>query len=292
MTKFWVNLWFSFAALPRLVYHPLANAFVWILALLVFVFGKERRTVALTNLRLCFPKVSGLQRLIWCIQHMALYLRTFLDRGWLWSRHPDVVRQRVHILNMPDLTAQLADGQPAILLAPHFLGLDAAWSRLTLELDMVTMYSNQKNLELNQVILNGRSAYGHPVLLSRQEGVRPLIGHMKKGRPLYYLPDMDFGEKDSVFVPFFGVPAATVTAVSRLSRLLNAKVIPVTTQYKRGHYWVTIHPALNCFPGADDVESTQAMNQHIEIWVTQCVPQYLWLHKRFKTRPAGVTKIY
>lgn len=292
MTGFWLSLWFKMAALPRLVFQTLAFVISAFLAILVFVFGRERRSVTLTNLKMCFPNVSGLQRVLWCIQHMYLYLRTFLDRGWLWAGDAQVVKQRVHFENLDFLKSQLADGQPAILLAPHFLGLDAAWSRLTLEVDMVTMYSNQKNLVLNELILKGRAAYGDPVLLSRQEGIRPLVQAMKKGRPLYYLPDMDFGEKDSVFVDFFGHKAATVTAVSRLSRLLKAKVIPVTTRYQMGQYFVTVHPAVEGFPTDDDVESTQMVNHHIEEWVQKNVPQYLWLHKRFKTRPAGEAKIY
>jgi Kdo2-lipid IVA lauroyltransferase/acyltransferase len=292
MTQFWLSLWFKMAALPRLAFQTLAVVISAFLAVLVFVFGNERRSVTLTNLKMCFPNVSGLQRVLWCLHHMYLYLRTFLDRGWLWAGNAQVVQQRVHFENLDFLKAQLADGQPAILLAPHFLGLDAAWSRLTMEVDMVTMYSNQKNLVLNDLILKGRAAYGNPVLLSRQEGIRPLVQAMKKGRPLYYLPDMDFGEKDSVFVDFFGHKAATVTAVSRLSRLLKAKVIPVTTRYESGQYFVTVHPAIEGFPTDDDVESTQRVNHHIEVWVQKNVPQYLWLHKRFKTRPAGEAKIY
>lgn len=292
MTGFWLSLWFRMAALPKLVFQTLAVVISASLAVLVFVFGSERRSVTLTNLKMCFPNVSGLQRVLWCIQHMYLYLRTFLDRGWLWAGNAQVVKQRVHFENLELLRSQLVDGQPAILLAPHFLGLDAAWSRLTQEVDMVTMYSNQKNLKLNELILKGRAAYGNPVLLSRQEGIRPLVQAMKKGRPLYYLPDMDFGEKDSVFVDFFGHKAATVTAVSRLSRLLKAKVIPVTTRYEMGQYFVTVHQAMTGFPTDDDVESTQMVNHHIEEWVQKNVTQYLWLHKRFKTRPAGEAKIY
>jgi KDO2-lipid IV(A) lauroyltransferase len=292
MTQYWLNLWFKMAALPRFVFQALAVVISAFLAALVFVFGKERRSVTLTNLKMCFPNVSGLQRLLWSLYHMYLYLRTFLDRGWLWAGNAQVVQQRVHFENIDFLKTQLADGQPAILLAPHFLGLDAAWSRLTMEVDMVTMYSNQKNLVLNDLILKGRAAYGNPVLLSRQEGIRPLVQAMKKGRPLYYLPDMDFGEKDSVFVDFFGHKSATVTAVSRLSRLLKARVIPITTRYESGQYFVTVHPAIEDFPSDDDVESTQRINHHIEVWVQKNVSQYLWLHKRFKTRPAGEAKIY
>ena len=287
-----ISAWFRFARLPFMVYRLLAGLVCFVLAIFVFVFGSERRKVLLTNLKLCFPNVSALQRWLWAAEHMYLYLRTFLDRGWLWSGDDLKVRHRVEIENPQALRRLRLGEKPTILLAPHFLGLDAAWSRLSLDVNMVTMYSNQKNEELNRTILEGRQQYGDQVLLSRQEGVRPLVQTMKKGRPLYYLPDMDFGEKDSVFVSFFGIQAATVTAVARLARLLKAQVVPVTTRFKNGSYRVTIHEPFNPFPLEDETESTQAMNHAIEEFVVHNVPQYLWTHKRFKTRPAGESKYY
>lgn len=262
-----------------------------LLAVLLFALARERRMVALTNLSLCFPDSSMVQRIRLALAHIYFYLRTFLDRAWLWSGDEKVVRDRVRIEN-PEALVNLDGGRPTIFLAPHFLGLDAAWSRLCLEIDMVTMYSNQKNPVLNSLILQGRSKFGDQLLLSRQQGVRPLLAAMKKGRPLYYLPDMDFGERDSVFVNFFGVKAATVTAVARLSKLLQAQVVPVTTKYSNGRYSIHIHEPLPNFPLDDDTDSTQVMNHYIESWVKDNIAQYLWLHKRFKTRPAGESRIY
>lgn len=291
MTRLLISVWFSLGRLPFGLYRAVSSSLAVLLTLILFALAKERRTVTLTNLKLCFPHVSPSARLLWAIQHMYFYLRTFLDRAWLWDGRSSVVRDRVQIEN-PEVLEALADGQPTIFLAPHFLGLDAAWSRLCMEVDMVTMYSNQKNPDLNSLILAGRSKFGKPLLLSRQQGVRPLVAAMKQGRPLYYLPDMDFGERDSVFVSFFGVRAATVTAVSRLSKMLRARVIPVTTRYGSGRYTVRIHAALEDFPLENEESSTQYINHCIEDWVKDNVAQYLWLHKRFKTRPQGEPRIY
>lgn len=291
MSGMLIKVWMAFGRLPFPIYRLLAGLFCGLLTLLLFVFARERRTVALTNLRLCFPKVSASARLWWVLQHIYFYLRTFLDRAWLWSGNAEIIRDRVVVLNPEALSGM--DDQPTILLAPHFLGLDAAWSRLSLSLSMVTMYSNQKNPELNSLILAGRSQYGDQLLLSRQQGIRPLVSAMKKDRrPLYYLPDMDFGEKDSVFVTFFGQTAATVTAVGRLSRLMGARVLPVTTRFESGRYYVTVQPALAGFPLPDEEGSAQFINHQIELWVQANVPQYLWLHKRFKTQPEGAPRIY
>jgi len=151
-----------------------------LLAMLLFALARERRTVALTNLALCFPDAAQLQRIRWAVAHIYLYLRTFLDRAWLWAGNEKVVRDRVLIEN-PEALSVLDSTSPTIFLAPHFLGLDAAWSRLCLEIDMVTMYSNQKNPVLNSLILEGRSKFGDQLLLSRQQGVRPLLAAIKKG---------------------------------------------------------------------------------------------------------------
>lgn len=291
MTRILLSTWFALGRLPFPMYRVASTSIAGVLTVLVVLFAHERRRVTLTNLRLCFPHFSALKPFHWCVQHIYFYLRTFLDRAWLWDGDALKVRERVLIEN-PDALACLQTGQPTIFLAPHFLGLDAAWSRLCLEVDMVTMYSNQKNPVLNDMILKGRSQYGQPLLLSRQQGIRPLIAAVKQGRPLYYLPDMDFGERDSVFVDFFGVKAATVTAVSRLSKMLKAQVVPVTTRYSNGRYHVHIHAPFADYPLDDEAESTQVMNHHIEAWVMRNIPQYLWLHKRFKTRPPGESRIY
>lgn len=291
VTRFLIIVWFALGRLPMPLYRIISTTIAGVLALLLFGLARERRMVTLTNLSLCFPESSLGQRIRWAFSHIYYYLRTFLDRAWLWSGNEVLVRDRVRISN-PEALGVLQHGTPTIFLAPHFLGLDAAWSRLCLEVDMVTMYSNQKNPVLNDLILKGRSKFGDQLLLSRQQGVRPLLAAMKKGRPLYYLPDMDFGERDSVFVDFFGTKAATVTAVARLAKLLKAQVVPVTTVYSNGRYTIQVHDKLPDFPLDDDTESTQVMNHHIESWVKDNIPQYLWLHKRFKTRPAGESRIY
>src|SRR3972149_3281653 len=112
---------------------------------------------------------------------------------------------------------------PLILLAPHFVGLDMGGVRLTLDIDMVSIYARQKNEVFDAVLYAGRMRFGRLTLLSRQDGVRPALRAMQAGRPFYYLPDMDYGERDTMFVPFFGVDAATITGVSRLARLGQAR---------------------------------------------------------------------
>ncbi len=292
MTHRLIAFWLWWGRRSALVYGVFATVVAWLASGLVWVFGRERRHVALTNLRLCFPALPESERRQMARRNMYLYVRTFLDRAWVWQQPQEVLKQRIGLEGIEHLKQAQSQG-PVILLAPHFLGLDAGWTRLCMEIDMVTMYSNQKNPVLNQLIRKGREHMGHPVLLSRQEGVRGIVKALKAGRPLYYLPDMDFGEKDAVFVPFFGQQAATVTAVARLARLVGAQVLFCPTWMQGDRYCTHIMPALEAFPGdMDDTAATALINQHIERLIQHHIPEYLWLHKRFKTQAPGLPKIY
>src|SRR5690606_17085087 len=105
--------------------------------------------------------------------------------------------------------------QPVILLAPHFVGLDMGGVRLTLDIPVASVYGPQRNPVVDRLLLHGRTRFGNVNLISRKEGVRPIIAALRDKWPLYYLPDQDFGPRNAVFVPFFGVPAATVTGLPR-----------------------------------------------------------------------------
>lgn len=259
---------------------------------LLFRFAFERRHVTLTNLRLCFPELTEAEREELAKKHFAAFGRSFLERGLLWWAPSQRLRQTVGIEGREHL--DIARNKPTILLVPHFVGLDMGWTRLTLELDMVSIYANQKNLLFNAALLKGRTRFGASTLLSRQEGTRPAIRAMRAGRPFYYLPDMDYGQRDTIFVPFFGVPTATITGLSRLARLAGATVLPVVTRMLPDGqgYVVNIGPPWPDFPGESIEADTRRMNTFIETEVRRLPEQYLWLHKRFKTRPPGEASPY
>ena len=259
---------------------------------LLYRFARERRHVTLTNLRLCFPELGESGRNQLAKNHFVAFGRSFLERGLLWWAPPKRLRQLVRIEGLQHL--QRAEGRPIILLVPHFIGLDMGWARLTLELDMVSIYANQTNLLFNAALLKGRTRFGSSTLLSRQEGTRPALRMMRTGKPFYYLPDMDYGQRDTIFIPFFGVPTATITGLSRLCRIAGAVVLPVVTRMQPDGqgYVVNIGAPWQNFPGPSIEADTRRMNAFIETEV-QCLPeQYLWLHKRFKTRPPGEPSLY
>jgi KDO2-lipid IV(A) lauroyltransferase len=158
----------------------------------------------------------------------------------------------------------------------------------------VSVYSHQKDPVVDRVLLRGRTRFVESVLLSRQDGIRPVVRAMREGLPFYYLPDMDFGSRDSVFVPFFGVPAATITGLARLARLAGAAVVPAVTRQlpEAQGYELRFYPAWQDFPSGDVEHDTRRMNQFIEERVAEMPEQYYWVHKRFKTRPPGEAGVY
>ncbi len=255
---------------------------------LFYRFGRARRHIALTNLGLCFPALGAAEKSALARRHFEAFGRSFLERGLLWWASPERIRR---VVRLEGLT-HIPKDRPVILLAPHFVGLDMGWTRLTLEQDLVSMYANQKNPVFNAALYRGRLRFGHSELLSRQEGTRRAIKALKAGTPFYYLPDLDYGRQDAIFVPFFGVPAATITGLSRLARITGAVVLPVITRMQDDGYVVEIGTAWNDFPGESVEADTRRMNAHIEAAVRPMPEQYFWLHRRFKTRPPGEMRPY
>ncbi|MEX0637123.1 MAG: lipid A biosynthesis acyltransferase, partial [Burkholderiales bacterium] len=184
---------------------------------------------------------------------------------------------------------------PVILFVPHFVGLDAGGTRLAAEVNVVAMFARQKDPRFTRLLAQGRTRFGDQRLVSRQEGVRAAIRAMRREqRPFYYLPDLDHGPRNAVFVLFFGVPAATVPGLSRIAKLAGAKVLPCVTRMLPGGggYRVRIEPPWQDFPTGDVEADTRRMNAYIEKVALEIPEQYLWMHKRFKTRPPGEARFY
>ena len=258
--------------------------------------AKSRRRIALTNLRLCFPHMSEAERETIARAHFRAYLQAALEHGFLWNASGEKIRNYVSLHDEHEWK-QFQRGEnrkPVIWLCPHFIGLDACAIRISVDTSGCSLYSEQSNPDLDQMMLAGRTRFSNSRIIARTEGVKPIIRAMKSGLPFYYLPDMDFGARDSVFVPFFGVKAATITGVSRLARLTGAAVVPVVaTQRPNGNgYDVRFYPAWDKFPSGDDEADARRVNGFIEERVLENTAQYLWTHKRFKTRPPNEPSVY
>lgn len=249
----------------------------------------ERRKVTRINLEKCFPKLGEREREKLARAHFRVFCRSFLERGILWWAPRLRIERLVRIEGLENLGSAAG---PIILFAPHFVGLDATLSRLSLEFPVAMMYSRQKDPVLERLLYRGRTRFGGR-MIPRQAGVKEGLGAIASGALYYYLPDLDYGPKHAIFVPFFGVPAATVTGLSYIARKAGAAVLPcVTRMLPGGGYLATIYPRWEGFPSGDDVADTRRMLAFIEERVLEMPEQYYWLHKRFKTRPEGEQRFY
>lgn len=291
------------------LFSSLAVALLWLLHLLPFgllaglgrllggllyLLGGRRRKIAEINLALCFPELSPDARQALTRQHFSQLGRSILERGVFWWSSRQRIERIIRVNGEEKIRAELAAGRPVILLAPHFLGLDAGGVAITMRFDIVSIYSTQTNPVFNQVLLKGRSRFGDQLLLSREDGVRATVKAMKAGRPFYYLPDLNPRRRDAVFVPFFGISTATITGLPRLAKAAGAVVLPCVTRMLPGSagYEVTIGDAWTDFPGPDPVADAARMNAWIETAIRTMPEQYYWVHRRFKTRPEGEPRFY
>ena len=256
---------------------------------ILYRFGRGR--VTRVNLALCFPEMSEEERHALGAKHFRMLGRNAVELSiMVWGSAEQLLRL-IRVEGLEHLKA--AEGRPIIALAPHFIGLNMGGIRVAYEYPgTASIYSKQKNPVLDRIFLKARTRFGEPHLVSRQEGLRSVIRVVKSGKPFYFLPDMDFGSRDAIFSPFFGVPAATITTLPRLAKLTGAAVVPVVTRQEGDGYVVRFYPEWKDYPSGDLQADVRRMNAFIEERVREMPEQYFWAHKRFKTRPPGEPSPY
>lgn len=257
---------------------------------------RSRAHIVRTNLRLCFPDMTNKEREALLKRHFYLLAQSIIDRGLIWFGQPERIAQTVQIEGLEHFDELLAANRKILVLAPHFIGLDAAGSRLTMHSKhTATFYTPSSDPDVDALMCEGRTRFNESFLISRKNGIRGLIRLLRQGIPVYYLPDMDFGPKGAVFVPFFGIPAATLPSTAQIAQSWDAAVLPIISNLnsETGVYNVQILAPVPNFPGTDDlITATARINHLIEDWVKQDPAQYYWVHRRFKTRPNNGPKPY
>lgn len=286
-TRFFLTLMRGLAPLPLIWVRALG----WLLGWLLYALVAQRRRVVQINLQLCFPHLTQAELHRLTCQVFVCFAQAWLDRGWLWHGSPELVRAR---LNLCGAVEELRGSDPVVIFAPHFVGLDAGWTALTQQLPrhFTTIYTDQANKIADAWILQGRQRFGSGRLFGRADGVKAIIASLRQGEPLYLLPDMNFGPHESLFVPFYGVPAATVPSLSRFARLGCAKVVPLVTRMTPRGYEVQVLPAWSGYPTDDPLADTALMNARLQDYINAMPEQYYWVHKRFKDRPPGEPAVY
>ncbi len=264
------------------------------LGMLLWPFARDRRRIALRNLELCFPERSDTERRAIAFAHFQWLGRSFLERSVLWYASPARLKRLIQV----EGPVHFADTHPGAVmwLAPHFLGLDVAGAAIQLYIARrgCSIYQAQSNPVVDAALKRARLRFGNASIFSRHETAKPLLRAIRAGMGFFNLPDMDFGPKDAAFVPFFGVPTATLLAPSRMARLLDMQVQLVVAELLPGGrgYRVRFHEPWADFPTADAVADTALMNQRLQAEIVKMPAQYFWVHKRFKTRPPGEPSVY
>jgi len=290
LSRFWIAVIKSLRHMPVSARSALAG----FLALLFWIAIPKRRRVTLTNLRLCFPNKTDAERKKIAKSFYRKLMRAALDHGVLWSGTLEEVAAMVRFEGVENITETVARGEHLIVISPHFVGLDAAGIGLNLHVRGCSLYQKQANPVWDEAALKGRLRFADPELIAKhgRGDLKAVIRAMNKGLPFYYLPDMDHGRKNSIFIPFFGVPAATVPMACRLAKLTRAKVCMCIAEMTDEGYTVHISPVWENYP-TDDVEAdTRHITAELEKWILKLPDQYLWSHRRFKTRPEGEPSVY
>ena len=261
---------------------------------LLHLFAMQRQGIARRNLEMCFPQWTQAQRHAVLREHFALLGRSLLERGLLWYAPPERLKTLIRIEGDVGL-AQRSD-RPVMWLVPHFLGLEVAGAAVQLfqGRTVVDIYQTQSNAYLDQVLKQGRLRFGRAEAYPRSVPIRQVMKRIREGCAFFNMPDQDYGPKDSAFVPFFDVSAATLLAPSKMARMLNMVVQPVVVDIlPGGQGWrVRFLEPWADWPTADPVADAARMNAFIEAQILRDPAQYLWVHKRFKTRPPGETSLY
>ncbi|WP_439859118.1 lipid A biosynthesis lauroyl acyltransferase [Pseudomonas sp. MBLB4136] len=291
--RFW-PLWLGLGLLwlvSLLPYPVLMRLGRW-LGGLMYHLARSRRQIAARNLELCFPRMSAAERQRLLRENFASTGMTFFEMAISWWWPADRLRKLGSVEGLEHLEQARADGQGVILMALHFTTLEMGGGLLGMQQDMYGMYRPHKNLLFDYIQRRGREQRLLGVI--ERDDVRGMLKLLRAGGVVWYAPDQDYGAQRSIFVPLFGVPAATVTATSKFARLGRARVIPFTqVRLADGSgYKVMVHPPLTDFPGDDEEADCLRINQWIEQAVAACPEQYLWAHRRFKTRPSGEPKLY
>ncbi len=281
----WLLHWLPLALLAELGY---------VLGALLWRFAKGRRAVALRNLELCWPDLRPEVRESLARDHFRWLGRSLLERGLLWYASPARLKRLIQVEG--DVHFAERSGRPVMWLVPHFVALDVAGvaTQLFQTRQVGSIYQAQSNAVFDAAFRKGRLRFGRGEVFARQESALPLVRAIKRGYVFFNLPDMDFGPRDAAFVPFFGVSAATLLAPSRMARSLEMLVQPVVADaLPGGRGWrVRFLEPWSDWPSDDPMADARRMNAWIEGEIRRNPAQYLWVHKRFKTRPPGQASLY
>ena len=291
--KYWTS-WFAILLLRIVAALPFKAKLIAgrCLGFLVFHLVKKRRHTVQTNVRLCFPELNTTQQ-----EKMVRDIFTangigFFEIAWAWWANIDDIKNRYDIEGLEHIEAAKADGSGVLLVGAHFVHLDLCGLMTNHSSPMSVIYRKNNNPVFEYIITKGRERFFEHVI--ERSDMRNIVRKLREGKTIWYSPDQDFGRDQAVFAPFFGVEAATLVSTSRLAKMGRAKPVgiahyrdPITHRYR-----IVISPVDTAFPTGDDYKDAVIINTMLEKAIRMQPEQYMWVHRRFKTRPEGEPSLY
>lgn len=256
-----------------------------------FYFSRRRRHIARTNIKLCFPGLQPNERKRILREHFASIGTALIESARCWWGSDELLLGLASISGAHHLESALRDGHGVILLSGHMSAMELAAHIMGLKFNIAAMYRPMKNQIMEELVKDARSR--HMSAVFPRDDTRTMFRTLREGKAVWYGFDQNYGLRHGVFAPFFGVQAATITTTSRYARATGAVVIPFFPyRDDKGYCHIEIHPPLENFPSPDPVADTYRLNQLLEQAITKAPEQYLWIHRRFKTRPEGEPPLY
>jgi KDO2-lipid IV(A) lauroyltransferase len=287
--KLAIGLLKLFALLPYGLVARFGDGLGWLL----YQIPSRRKRIVHTNLTLCFPEWSDERREDVAQKHFRHAIRSYIERSVQWFGSAKKLEKLIQLDSAIDLTDP--NLPPTLFLGFHFVGIEAGsiFLNYSLKRQCGSLYQPMSNPELEEVAKAARARFGAD-MASRADSARIVLRWLRDGKPVMLGADMDYGARNSTFVPFFGVPTCTLTAVGRLAKVGHAQVVPfigeVLPNYK-GYRLKVFKPWEN-YPTGDDDADARRMNAFLEEQIPLMPEQYYWVHKRFKTRPPGEPSVY
>ena len=293
LTRFGARLAIGLLKLFALLPYGLIARFGDGLGWLLYQIPSSRKRIVHINLKLCFPEWSDERREELAQKHFRHAIRSYVERSVQWFGSASRLEKLIQLDSAVDLTDP--NLPPTLLLGFHFVGIEAGsiFLNYSLQRQCGSLYQPMSNPELEEVAKTARARFGAD-MASRADSARVVLRWLRDKKPVMLGADMDYGMRNSAFVPFFGVPACTLTAVGRLAKVGHAQVLPfigeVLPKYK-GYRLKVFKPWEN-YPTGDDEADARHMNAFLEEQILKMPEQYYWVHKRFKTRPPGEPSVY
>ncbi|MGF6596201.1 KDO2-lipid IV(A) lauroyltransferase [Paraburkholderia sp. GAS448] len=287
--KFAIGLLKLFALLPYGLVARFGDGLGWLL----YQIPSRRKRVVHINLKLCFPEWNDERREDVAQKHFRHAIRSYLERSVQWFGSAKKLEKLVQVDSAIDLDDP--DLPPTLFLGFHFVGIEAGSIFLNYSLHRTcgSLYQPMSNPEFEAIAKAARGRFGAE-MASRADSARIVLRWLRDRKPVMLGADMDYGTRNSTFVPFFGVPTCTLTAVGRLAKVGHAQVVPfigeVLPNYKG--YRLKVFKPWDNYPTGDDDLDARRMNAFLEEQIPHMPEQYYWVHKRFKTRPPGESGFY